>query len=77
MLSVNGVDQPYMDILVWAGLAGGVYLPAATLPIGLSADGLPLAVQIIGPYLEDRTVLAFAARLSAILAPLPPAPPAA
>lgn len=77
VLSVNGADQPYMDILVWAGLAGGVYLPAATLPIGLSADGLPLAVQIIGPYLEDRTVLAFAARLSEILAPLPPAPPAA
>ena len=38
---------------------------------------MPLAVQIVGPYLEDRTVLAFAARLSEILAPLPPAPPAA
>ena len=76
VLSVNGVDQPYMDILVWAGLAGGVYLPALSLPIGLTRDGLPLAVQIVGPYLEDRTVLAFAARLAEILAPLPPAPAA-
>ncbi|HEX5678916.1 MAG TPA: amidase [Alcanivorax sp.] len=73
-LTVNGVEQPYMDILVWVGLAGAVYLPAATVPIGLTEDGLPLAVQIIGPYLEDRTVLAFAAALEGLLEPLPQAP---
>ena len=73
-LTVNGVEQPYMDILVWVGLAGAVYLPAATVPIGLTEDGRPLAVQIIGPYLEDRTVLAFAAALENLLEPLPPAP---
>ncbi|MBM7335038.1 MAG: amidase [Alcanivorax sp.] len=76
VLRVNGRDQPYLDIMVWVGLAGAVYLPAVTLPIGLTRDGLPLAVQIIGPYLEDRTVLAFAEHLSEVLAPLPPSPPA-
>jgi len=76
-LTVNGVAQPYMDILVWVGLAGAVYLPAATVPIGLTADGLPLAVQVIGPYLEDRTVLAFAAALERLVDPLPQAPLAA
>ena len=76
-LTVNGVQQPYMDILVWVGLAGAVYLPAATVPIGLTADGLPLAVQVIGPYLEDRTVLAFAAALESLVDPLPQAPLAA
>ena len=76
-LTVNGVAQPYMDILVWVGLAGAVYLPAATVPIGLTEDGLPLAVQVIGPYLEDRTVLAFAAALESLVAPLPQAPLAA
>ena len=73
-LTVNGVEQPYMDILVWVGLAGAVYLPAATVPIGLTEDGLPLAVQVIGPYLEDRTVLAFAAALESLVEPLPQAP---
>ena len=73
-LTVNGVEQPYMDILVWVGLAGAVYLPAVTVPVGLTEDGLPLAVQIVGPYLEDRTVLAFAAELEALLEPLPEAP---
>jgi amidase len=76
-LTVNGVAQPYMDILVWVGLAGAVYLPAATVPIGLTEEGLPLAVQVIGPYLEDRTVLAFAAALESLVAPLPQAPLAA
>lgn len=71
VLTVNGKAQPYMDILVWAGLCGAVYLPAATVPIGMTDDGLPLAVQVIGPYLEDRTVLAFASHLQAELGTLP------
>lgn len=71
VLTVNGVDQPYMDILVWVGLCGAVYLPAATVPIGVTDEGVPLAVQVIGPYLEDRTVLAFARHLQALLPPMP------
>lgn len=73
-LTINGEEQPYMDILVWAGLAGAVYLPAVSLPLGISADGRPLAVQIVGPYLEDRTALAFARQLQALL-PAMPSPP--
>ena len=30
------------------------------MPIGCSAAGLPIGMQIIGPYLEDRTTIAFA-----------------
>ena len=35
--------------------------PATALPVGLSRSGLPIGVQAIGPYLEDRTPLRFAA----------------
>jgi amidase len=36
-------------------------LPATVAPIGRSETGLPIGMQIIGPFLEDRTTLAFAA----------------
>ena len=37
--------------------------PACMLPLGQSADGLPIAVQIAGPYGDEETVLALAAQL--------------
>ena len=40
-----------------ASLAGQ---PATALPAGRSSAGLPLGLQAIGPYLEDRTTLRFA-----------------
>src|SRR5699024_6086548 len=59
-LSVNGQAQLYMDIMVWIGLAGASYLPATVLPVGQTRTGLPIGIQIIAPYLEDRTSLDFA-----------------
>jgi amidase len=35
-------------------------LPATVAPIGHGESGLPIGVQIIGGYLEDRTTIAFA-----------------
>ena len=66
-LKVNGTDQPYMDtISAWAGLAGESYLPATIAPAGTAKDGLPVGVQIVGPYLEDKTPIAFARQLAEI-----------
>jgi amidase len=59
-LTVNGQEQPYMDIMVWISLAGASYLPAAVVPVGQTKAGLPIGIQIIAPYLEDRTALDFA-----------------
>jgi amidase len=39
--------------------------PAASVPAGFSAEGLPLAVQIVGRPGDERTVLALAAELEA------------
>ncbi len=35
-------------------------LPAISVPCGVTQDGLPLGLQIVGPYLGDATVLAMA-----------------
>ncbi|MGE4073947.1 MAG: amidase [Reyranella sp.] len=59
-LDVDGKSQPYNSNIVWAGLATGGQLPATVAPIGRTDTGLPIGVQIIGPYLEDTTTIQFA-----------------
>lgn len=39
--------------------------PAASVPAGFAADGLPLAVQLIGRYGDEATLLSLAAQLEA------------
>ncbi|TBW51887.1 amidase [Marinobacter halodurans] len=56
-LTINGQPQPYMDVTVWAGIAAISGLPALSLPVGYSDEGLPLAVQLIGPAYSDRNLL--------------------
>ncbi|MFF3073610.1 amidase [Kitasatospora sp. NPDC057904] len=59
-LDIDGVAHPYMDQLVWAGMATMPGLPATAIPAGRSPEGLPVGVQIIGPMFEDRTPLKLA-----------------
>ncbi|HEY4470517.1 MAG TPA: amidase [Stellaceae bacterium] len=59
-LDIDGAQVTYNDQSVWAGPAILIGLPATTMPIGRSDGGLPIGVQIIGNYLEDRTTIAFA-----------------
>ncbi len=57
---VDGKDFPYVDQLVWPGVATLPGLPATSIPLGLSPEGLPVGAQIVGPWLEDRTPLRLA-----------------
>jgi amidase len=60
---VDGVEYPWWDQALWCGaLANFAYLPATARPLGRSKTGLPIGVQLVGPFMEDRTCLA-AARL--------------
>jgi len=67
-LTVNGKKTPYFDALLpWAGLIGMVLLPSTCAPVGRTPAGLPVGMQIVGPYLEDRTTIDFARRLGAVI----------
>ena len=74
MLRFGGAERPYMDVIRWSSLAGICYLPATVVPVGLTDDGLPVGIQIIGPYLGDRTTLDLAGRLFELMGGIPRPP---
>ena len=62
-LQVNGTAVPYLYLPIYAGVAAYSGLPATAFPWGRTRRGLPIGLQAIGPYLEDRTTIAFASML--------------
>jgi amidase len=61
--SVDGREQTMWDVLGPSRLISLFGLPAASVPFGRSADGLPIGVQVVGrPFREDE-VLAVASML--------------
>jgi amidase len=65
-LDVNGEERSYLENTTWTGLIGVVELPSAVPPIGRTPAGLPVGVQVVTPYLRDRS----AVRLAALIADL-------
>jgi amidase len=60
VLDIGGSTRPYLDLVWWTILIGMAYLPSTVVPAGRTADGLPVGIQVVGPYLEDRTTIAAA-----------------
>jgi amidase len=63
VVTVNGQEMPYNDMLFWPGLTCGFHLPASVAPIGVAKSGLPIGVQIVGPLYGDRTTIRVAGLL--------------
>jgi amidase len=64
-LTVDGRTVPYDLQAVYPGLANLSGHPATAFPAGLTREGLPIGLQVVGPYLEDRTPIRFAALIAA------------
>ncbi len=70
---VGGEQRSYWDLTAWMAPAGACYLPVTVVPIGLS-NGLPVGIQIVGPYLGDRTTLDVGKHLLALMGGCPRPP---
>ena len=64
VLQCNDEVLPYWDVMgPWNAISLVAYLPATVAPAGFTPKGLPVGIQIIGPYLEDLTPIQFAVEL--------------
>ncbi|MEX0960284.1 MAG: amidase [Burkholderiales bacterium] len=73
-IRVNSESRWYWEQLGWIAPATMAYLPATVAPAGLAADGLPVGIQIVGDYLQDRTTIDFARRIAEIVGGFTPPP---
>ena len=54
--------------------AGRPPLLRGAAPVGRTRGGLPVGMQIVGPYLEDRTPIDFARRIGEVMGGFTPPP---
>lgn len=59
----DGKEHPYTAMLGWIALATACHLPATAVPAGRTRGGLPVGVQLIGPYGADSKTLGVAQAL--------------
>lgn len=69
--SVGGEQRSYWDLLTWMAPAGACYLPATVVPVGCLSNGLPVGIQIVGPYLHDHMTLDLAQHLFTLMGGCP------
>jgi amidase len=73
-VEIDGRTHQYFDLLSWIALATALNLPATSMPVGRTTDGLPVGMQIVGPHLEDFTAIDFAMRAEEVLGGFVPPP---
>ncbi len=59
-ITVNGQQRAYMDQFCWIAMATLLGLPATSVPVGRTKEGLPFNIQVIGAAGKDLTTLRFA-----------------
>jgi len=67
-------DRAYTDLLFWISFATMTGCPATIAPIGLAANGLPVGIQIMGPYMEDATPISIAGLMADVIGGFMPPP---
>jgi amidase len=55
------------DMYYWIHTANLAGLPATVAPVGLTPGGLPVGIQVLGPYLEDATSIAIGGHVADVM----------
>ncbi|MCP5071500.1 MAG: amidase [bacterium] len=74
ILQCNGEPRPYADLIRWTLLTGMAYLPSTVPPIGLGSSGLPIGIQVVGPYGSDLRTIRLAGHLASLSGGFRPPP---
>jgi amidase len=74
LLSTPEGPRKYEELMFWISFATLCGLPATIAPIGKTNKGLPVGIQIIGPYLEDATPIDVAAKIAKVIGGFEPPP---
>jgi len=73
-MRINDAEHPYFAQLFWAGLATAPFLPSTVAPVGLTAEGLPVGMQIVGPEFADLSTIWLAGELARLIGGFQPPP---
>jgi amidase len=63
-IATSAGPRHYMDMLNWIAPATLTGCPATVAPVGRIPQGLPVGIQIMGPFWEDATPITFAGLLA-------------
>lgn len=71
----NGRDEPVFPLYIRnTDPASNAGIPAISVPAGLTADGLPVGIELAGPVASDRALLGIAGALQQAVGPIDPPP---
>ncbi len=73
-VEVNGTPRAYTDLVSWPGLVGITGHPSAVAPVGRTAGGLPVGMQIVAGHLRDREAVAGARIVESLVGGFSPPP---
>ena len=60
VIATSSGPRKYTEMFNWIGAATLTGCPATVAPIGRTPEGLPVGIQIMGPFWEDATPITFA-----------------
>jgi amidase len=64
---VNGEARTAFEISHWLMIINLAHLPSVAMPIGRTANGLPVGMQVVAPYLRDRRAIRVATLASEVV----------
>jgi amidase len=67
VLATSRGQREYMDQLCWISFATLTGCPATVAPVGRTRGGLPVGIEIMGPFMEDATPIRVADLMSSVV----------